>query len=199
MIFPKTIAFRIKTWMVLFAMVETAFLKPEAQGKDLPVRLALVVDAPSASTAADVLTAELSKRGGLQLLERAEMARVSREQGLSVSNQDYLKLGQILGADGLLLLAYPLHPDGQPTKLRDVHLAGITMPVLCFNGTRDGLCTPEIMERVLTTVTAPWTMHWIEGADHSFRVLKSTGRDDAAVLAEVGDAAAEWVTHLSVR
>ena len=52
-------------------------------------------------------------------------------------------------ADGLLLLAYPLHPPGKPEKLRDAHLPRITMPVLCFNGTRDALCTPALMERVL--------------------------------------------------
>ena len=47
-------------------------------------------------------------------------------------------------AEGLLLLAYPLHPEGQPEKQRDAHLPNIKMPVLCFNGTRDGLCTPAI-------------------------------------------------------
>jgi predicted alpha/beta-hydrolase family hydrolase len=99
-------------------------------------------------------------------------------------------------ANGLLLLAYPLHPEGQPEKLRDAHLPRITMPVLCMNGTRDGLCTPEIMERVLKTVTAPWEMHWLEGADHSFHVLKSSGRNDAAVLAEVGDVSARWLSRL---
>ena len=100
-------------------------------------------------------------------------------------------------ADGLLLLAYPLHPEGAPEKLRDAHLPTIKMPVLCFNGTRDGLCTPEIMERVLKTVKAPWTMHWLEGADHSFHVLKSSGRKDADVLAEVGEASAAWVQSSS--
>lgn len=99
-------------------------------------------------------------------------------------------------ADGLLLLAYPLHPEGQPEKLRDAHLPRITMPVLCFNGTRDGLCTPALMDRALTAVTAPWEMHWLEGADHSFHVLKSSGRNDAAVLAEVADVSAEWLSRL---
>ncbi|HEX8944725.1 MAG TPA: alpha/beta family hydrolase [Gemmatimonadaceae bacterium] len=99
-------------------------------------------------------------------------------------------------ADGLLLLAYPLHPEGQPEKLRDAHLPRITMPVLCFNGTRDGLCTPALMERALTTVTAPWEMHWLEGADHSFHGLKSSGRNDAAVLAEVADVSAQWLSRL---
>jgi predicted alpha/beta-hydrolase family hydrolase len=99
-------------------------------------------------------------------------------------------------AEGLLLLAYPLHPEGQPTKLRDAHLPRITMRVLCINGTRDGLCRRELMERVLTTVTAPWEMHWLEGADHSFHVLKSSGRNDAAVLDEVGEVCATWVSRL---
>lgn len=96
-------------------------------------------------------------------------------------------------ADGLLLLAYPLHPEGAPEKLRDAHLPGIRMPVLCFNGTRDGLCTPAIMERVLERVKAPWTMRWLDGADHSFHVLKSSGRTDADVLAEVADVSAKWL------
>lgn len=95
-------------------------------------------------------------------------------------------------ADGLLLLAYPLHPEGAPEKLRDAHLPQIKMPVLCFNGTRDGLCTPALMERALKTVTASWQMHWLDGADHSFHVLKSSGRNDAAVLAEVGAVTSKW-------
>ena len=99
-------------------------------------------------------------------------------------------------ADGLLLLAYPLHPEGKPEQLRDAHLPKITMPVLCFNGTRDGLCTPSIMEQVLKSVRAPWEMHWLEGADHSFHVLKSSGRNDAAVLAEVGEVSAAWLARL---
>ena len=100
-------------------------------------------------------------------------------------------------ADGLLLLAYPLHPAGKPDQLRDAHLPRITMPVLCFNGTRDALCTPDIMRRVLTTVHAPWEMHWLEGADHSFHVLKSSCRTDAEVLAEVGDVSDRWLARLS--
>ncbi|MEO7086747.1 MAG: alpha/beta fold hydrolase [Gemmatimonadaceae bacterium] len=102
-------------------------------------------------------------------------------------------------ADGLLLLAYPLHPEGQPAKLRDAHLPQITMPVICFNGTRDGLCTPEWMNRAVATVECPWEMHWIDGADHSFHVLKSSGRNDAAVLVEVGDAAERWLATISRR
>jgi uncharacterized protein len=55
-----------------------------------------------------------------------------------------------MACDGLLLFAYPLHPAGKPEKLRDAHLPRIDVPVLCFNGTRDTLCTRALMERALT-------------------------------------------------
>src|SRR5258706_4393393 len=104
-------------------------------------------------------------------------------------------------SDGLLLAAYPLHPAplhpaGQPEKLRDAHLPRIRCPVLCFNGTRDALCRRDLMERALANGQAPWQMHWLEGADHSFHLLKSSGRTDAQVDAEVGAPPARWLAAL---
>lgn len=98
---------------------------------------------------------------------------------------------------GLLLLAYPLHPAGRPDQLRDAHLPAIHVPVLCINGTRDSMCTRELMEKALQTVTAPWQMHWVEGADHGFHVPKRSGRTDAEVVNEVADVSAAWVAALS--
>ena len=99
--------------------------------------------------------------------------------------------------DGALLLAYPLHPAGKPEQLRDAHLPKIEMPVLCLNGTRDALCRRDLMEAVLRRVGSNWAMHWLEGADHSFHVLKSSGRTDADVMAEIGDASRMWVQGLA--
>lgn len=99
-------------------------------------------------------------------------------------------------ANGLLLLAYPLHPAGRPDQLRDAHLPSIRTPVLCINGTRDALCTPALMNKALEKVTAPWQMLWIEGADHSFHVLKSIGKTDAQVMNEIADAAQAWISHI---
>jgi hypothetical protein len=95
--------------------------------------------------------------------------------------------------NGLLLLAYPLHPPGRPDQLRDAHLPAIKVPVICFNGTRDPFCTPSLMEVVLKRVTTKWEMHWVEGADHSFHVLKSSGKTDAQVLDEIADASRAWL------
>ena len=95
--------------------------------------------------------------------------------------------------DGLLLLAYPLHPAGKPDQLRDAHLPRISVPTVCFNGTRDPLCRPDLMEAVLPRLGSNFQMHWLEGADHSFHVLKSSGRTDAEVLTEVGTVTAQWL------
>ena len=101
--------------------------------------------------------------------------------------------------DGLLLLAYPLHPAGRPDQLRTAHLPDLRVPVLCLSGTRDDLCRRDLMEAALREVTTDWTMHWLEGADHSFHVLKSSGRTDAEVMAEAADATASWLERLPGR
>ena len=101
--------------------------------------------------------------------------------------------------DGLLLLAYPLHPAGRPEQLRDAHLAAITVPVLCINGTRDPLCRRDLMEVTLKKLRTGWTMHWLEGADHSFHVLKSSGRTDVEVLDEIAAATQRWTSGLDRR
>lgn len=111
------------------------------------------------------------------------------------------RAASMLAADGfdcagLLLLAYPLHPPGKPDQLRDAHLPSIKVPVLCFNGTRDPFCTRSLMDAVLTRVTTRWEMRWVEGADHSFHVMKSSGTTDGQVLNEMADQIRNWVISL---
>ena len=101
--------------------------------------------------------------------------------------------------DGLLLLAYPLHPAGKPEQLRDAHLPAITIPTLCINGTRDTLCTRSIMEDVLGRLGPNFTMLWEEGADHSFHVLKSSGRTDGEVMASIARAVKTWSDSRLIR
>ena len=47
-----------------------------------------------------------------------------------------------------------------------------------------------------TTVTAPWQMEWVEGADHSFHVLKSSGRTDAEVMAGIAAVSRAWADRI---
>jgi len=69
-----------------------------------PVQLALIAETDEASAASDILTAQLSGNQKIHLLERDEIGKIYHEQGMSAANRDDLKLGRILGADGLLLL-----------------------------------------------------------------------------------------------
>jgi predicted alpha/beta-hydrolase family hydrolase len=98
--------------------------------------------------------------------------------------------------DALLLLAYPLHPAGRHDNLRDQHLSRVAMPVLCINGTRDALCRQDLMQQVVQRAGSRWTMHWLEGADHSFHALKRSGRTDEQVMREVGEVSQRWVASL---
>src|SRR5688572_26812285 len=95
--------------------------------------------------------------------------------------------------DGLLLLAYPLHPPGRPEQLRSAHLPSIRVPTLCINGTRDAFCTRSLMEDVMKAMPPTFRMFWIEGADHSFHVLKSSGRTDGHVMREIGATTGQWL------
>lgn len=99
--------------------------------------------------------------------------------------------------DGLVLFAYPLHPDRKPEQLRDAHLPAITVPVLCFNGTRDTMCRQDLMEAVLQRLGPNFRMHWLAGADHMFHVLKSSGRTDDDVMDEVETVSREWLASIS--
>jgi hypothetical protein len=67
----------------------------------MPTRLALVTESNEAFPAADMLTAQLSRDTNLPLLERDQIEKIYREQGLSTANTDYLNFGHVLGADGL--------------------------------------------------------------------------------------------------
>jgi len=91
-----------------------------------------------------------------------------------------------LGAAGLVLVSYPLHPPGKPDKLRAVHFGALEVPCLFISGTRDAFATPDELERETASIPGPVTHRWIDGGDHGLR------RKDA----EVARAVLDWVTAL---
>src|SRR5438034_4864032 len=95
--------------------------------------------------------------------------------------------------DGVLLLGSPLHPPGKPEKLRAEHLTRITVPLLFFVGTRDPLCTLELLRRTLKRLVVPVTVHVIAEGDHSFVVPKRTGRSQTDVYEEIITASSTWI------
>jgi predicted alpha/beta-hydrolase family hydrolase len=69
-------------------------------------------------------------------------------------------------ADALLLLSYPLHPTGQPAKLRTQHFPSLRTPALFVHGTRDSFGTIAEMEAALTLIPARHRLIQVDGAGH---------------------------------
>jgi predicted alpha/beta-hydrolase family hydrolase len=96
------------------------------------------------------------------------------------------------GVHGLVFLGFPLHPAGRPGADRADHLAAVGVPMLFVQGTRDRLADLDLLRPVLSDLGPRATLHVVEGADHSFHVLKRSGRTDAEALRELADAVESW-------
>ncbi|WP_342735631.1 alpha/beta family hydrolase [Bradyrhizobium sp. B117] len=101
------------------------------------------------------------------------------------------------GVKGLAFLGFPLHADKKPSSERAQHLAQVAIPMLFLQGTRDGLADLSYLKPVTQTLGGKATLHEIEGGDHSFAVLKKSGRTDDEALTEVLDTLAAWIDQLA--
>jgi uncharacterized protein len=102
----------------------------------------------------------------------------------------------LAGVRGLAFLGFPLHPAGKPSSERAGHLADVKIPMLFLQGTRDALAELSLLKPVVKGLGARATLRLLDGADHSFHVLKSSGRNDRAVMDEALDAFAAWVDEV---
>src|SRR5438874_13824347 len=100
------------------------------------------------------------------------------------------------GVRGLVFLGFPLHPPGRPGDSRADHLAEVQIPMLFLQGTRDEFADLELLRPVVKRLGDRATLHLVEGGDHSFHVLKRSGRTDAEVMGELVDAIAAWTSGL---
>jgi predicted alpha/beta-hydrolase family hydrolase len=96
------------------------------------------------------------------------------------------------GVRGLVFFGFPLHPPNRPETKRADHLAKVTMPMLFLQGTRDKFADLRFLRPVCAKLGSRATLHLMEKADHSFHVLKSSGRSDAEVLRELAETAVSW-------
>ena len=103
------------------------------------------------------------------------------------------------GVRGIVLLGFPLHPAGQPSTSRGDHLRDVALPLLFLQGTRDPLADLTLLRPLCAGLGARARLREIEGGDHSFHVLKRSGRSDADALGELADAAADWIRALAAR
>lgn len=105
-------------------------------------------------------------------------------------------LAQLPNVRGLVFFAFPLHPAGKPGDARATHLRDVAIPMLFLQGTNDALAALDVLQPVVERLGPRATLALFADADHSFHVPAKSGRKDAAVLAEILDAAAAWMTAL---
>jgi predicted alpha/beta-hydrolase family hydrolase len=65
--------------------------------------------------------------------------------------------------------------------------------MLFLQGTRDALADLELMKSVCSDLGSRATLHIVEGGDHSFKVLKRSGRSPEVVMGELRDTVTAWV------
>jgi len=101
------------------------------------------------------------------------------------------------GVRGLVLLGFPLHGAGSPSTERGAHLRDVGVPMLFLQGTRDALADLDLVRPLCVSLGGRAELRIVEGADHSFRVPKRSGRSDAEVRLELADAIAEWTARVA--
>jgi predicted alpha/beta-hydrolase family hydrolase len=94
---------------------------------------------------------------------------------------------------GLVFLGFPLHAAGRPSSDRGQHLAGIKLPMLFLQGSRDPLADLEVLKPLCSRLGKRAEMLIVEGGDHSFHMLKSSGRSDDEVLENVALKISSWI------
>jgi hypothetical protein len=99
------------------------------------------------------------------------------------------------GVKGLIFLAFPLHPPGQPGIERADHLHRVSAPMLFVSGDRDPLAELQLLQPLVDSLGERATLHLIRGGDHSFKVLASSGRTSAEAEADALHAVVDWITN----
>jgi uncharacterized protein len=100
------------------------------------------------------------------------------------------------GVRGLAFLGFPLHADNKPSIERATHLSEIEIPMLFLQGTRDRLADLRYLQPVIEELGPKARLHEVAGGDHSFLVLRKSGRSNDEAMEEVIDTLAGWSIEL---
>src|ERR1700682_2425107 len=100
--------------------------------------------------------------------------------------------GLLPGVRGLVFFGFPLHPPNRPGTKRAEHLKRVKQPMLFLQGTRDTLAHLDLLRPVCASLETRATLRVIAEADHSFHVLKRSGKNDAEIVRELAQAVGSW-------
>ncbi len=131
---------------------------------DLPYRQRRPHGAPSPS---DAKADQTGLRRAVELMKKRFASRAflggssygGRQASMLVAAEPSL-------VEGLLLLSYPLHPPGQPAKLRTAHFPSLRTATLFVSGTKDAFGSIEELEDAIKLIPARKKLLAIAGAPH---------------------------------
>lgn len=98
----------------------------------------------------------------------------------------------------IVFFSFPLHLPGRPATTRAEHLGKIEIPMLFLSGTRDELATLDLLEPVVKGLGDTATLHLIDTANHSYKVLKKTRTSTEDVFTEMARVTREWVDNKKI-
>jgi predicted alpha/beta-hydrolase family hydrolase len=99
---------------------------------------------------------------------------------------------------GLVFLGFPLHPSGRDGTERWGRLTELRRETLFLQGDRDRLANLDLLRPLVADLQPEGKLHIVEGGDHSFKVLKRSGRSEAEVLEELSQAISDWAKRLTI-
>lgn len=166
----------VATFRYQFPYMERGSRRPDPR----PLLLATVRSAVAAAMAAEP---------GLPLLAGGKSMGGRMTSGAAAAEP-------LPGVRGLVFFGFPLHPAGRPATERGDHLARVEVPMLLLQGERDSLADLALLRPLVAGLGERATLHEVAAADHSFHVLKRSGRNDGEVLDELADATAAWAARL---
>lgn len=103
-----------------------------------------------------------------------------------------------LNPAGLVFCSFPLHPAGKPATARAAHLTALRQPMLFLSGTRDELASRELLVEVVSQLPTA-RLHWLDTADHGYRVLKRTRASTEDVFEEMARVTREFIEQSAAR
>jgi uncharacterized protein len=145
----------------------------------------------------DVLTATVAAatRAAWESAPELPLLAGGKSMGGRMTSQAAAK-GLLTGVKGLVFFGFPLHPPHRPGTSRAEHLAQVPQPMLFLQGTHDTLADLTLLRPICASLGQRATLHIVECSDHSFHVLKSSGKTDAEVLRELAQTTISWAGNV---
>ena len=143
------------------------------------------VDSPAVATAAIAATFAAAR-------ERTELPIWLGGHSFGGRMSSHAVLDRQLPAAGLIFCSFPLHMPRKPDTKRAEHLGAIGLPMLFLSGTRDELAERALLERVVASLPSA-RLHWLETADHGYRVQKRARSSSEGVFEEMARVARDFI------